>query len=299
MARSTPAVRYAAEMLEFLADDPRSEYTLSEIARAIGHNKASCSGILHTMEQSGLVSRHPIRKRYSVGPALIRLGAAANERYRVIGVASAEVTKLAKELGVEWNISAPIGGNIVELAASYHRVPLFGLDVGQKVPFVAPVGAVYIAWSSDEEIDEWIHRGESGPPDNAKRERHRQSAQAIRIRGYSIGIQSDVYAKILDADSSTTRGGEGGDGSEEVLGILRGTSSDDYSLIELSARAHHHVVFIAAPVFDAAHRVIGALTLLGFGAPLSGDDIDAVGQRLLQSAGAVSAALMGSSAEFG
>ena len=234
MARSTPAVRYAAEMLEFLADDPRSEYTLSEIARAIGHNKASCSGILHTMEQSGLVSRHPIRKRYSVGPALIRLGAAANERYRVIGVASAEVTKLAKELGVEWNISAPIGGSIVELAASYHRVPLFGLDVGQKVPFVAPVGAVYIAWSSDEEIDEWIQRADSGPPDDAQRERHRQSAQAIRIRGYSVGIQSDVYAKILDAVSSTTRDADGGDGSEEVLGILRGTSSDDYSLIEFA-----------------------------------------------------------------
>jgi DNA-binding IclR family transcriptional regulator len=299
MARSTPAVRYAAEMLEFLANDPRTEYTLSEIARAIGHNKASCSGILHTMEQSGLVSRHPLRKRYSVGPALIRLGAAANERYRVIAVASAEVTKLAKELGVEWNISAPIGGYIVELAASYHRVPLFGLDVGQKVPFVAPIGAVYIAWSSDEEIDEWIQRGESGPPDDAKRERHRQSAQAIRIRGYSIGIQSDVYAKILDAVSSTTRDAEGGDGAEEVLGVLRGTSSDDYSLIELRAHAHHHVVFIAAPVFDAARRVIGALTLLGFGAPLSGDDIDTIGQRLLQSAGAVSDALMGTSADFG
>jgi DNA-binding IclR family transcriptional regulator len=299
MARSTPAVRYAAEMLELLADDPRSEYTLSEIARAIGHNKASCSGILHTMEQSGLVSRHPIRKRYSVGPALIRLGAAANERFRVIGVASAEVTKLAKELSVEWNISAPIGGSIVELAASYRRVPFFGLDVGQKVPFAAPVGAVYIAWSSDEEIEEWIQRAESGPPDNAKRERHRQSAQAIRTRGYSIGIQSDVYAKILDAVSSTTRGAVGDDGSEQVLGILRDTSSDEYSLIELRAQAQHHVVFIAAPVFDAARRVIGALTLLGFGAPLSGDDIDAIGQRLLQSAGAVSDALMGSSAEFG
>jgi DNA-binding IclR family transcriptional regulator len=299
MARSTPAVRYAAEMLEFLADEPRTEYTLSEIARAIGHNKASCSGILHTMEQSGLVSRHPLRKRYSVGPALIRLGAAANERYRVIGVASAEVTKLAKELGVEWNISAPIGGYIVELAASYHRVPLFGLDVGQKVPFVAPVGAVYIAWSSDEEIDQWIQRADNGPPDDARRERHRQSAQAIRIRGYSVGIQSDVYAKILDAVSSTTRDAEGDDGSEEVLGILRATSSDDYSLIELRARAQHHVVFIAAPVFDAARRVIGALTLLGFATPLSGDDIDAIGQRLLQSAGGVSDALMGSTADFG
>ena len=299
MARSTPAVRYAAEMLEFLADDPRSEYTLSEIARAIGHNKASCSGILHTMEHSGLVSRHPIRKRYSVGPALIRLGAAANERFRVIGVASAEVTKLAKELGVEWNISAPIGGYIVELAASYHRVPLFGLDVGQKVPFVAPVGAVYVAWSSDEEIDQWIQGADSGPSDDAQRERHRQSAQAIRIRGYSVGIQSDVYAKILDAVSSTTRDAEGDDGSEEVLGILHGTSSDDYSLIELGARTQHHVVFIAAPVFDAARRVIGALTLLGFATALSGDDIDAIGQRLLQSAGAVSGALMGSTADFG
>jgi DNA-binding IclR family transcriptional regulator len=299
MARSTPAVRYAAEILEFLADDPRSEYTLSEISRAIDHNKASCSGILHSMEQSGLVSRHPVRRRYSVGPALIRLGAAANERFRVIGVATAEVTKLAKELGVEWNISAPIGGYIVELAASYHRVPLFGLDVGQKVPFVAPVGAVYIAWSSDDDISDWIQRAENGPPDEAKRERHRQSAQAIRVRGYSIGIQSDVYARILDAVSSTTHDTEGGDGSEEVLGILRATSSDDYSLIELRARAHHHVVFIAAPVFDATRRVIGAITLLGFGAPLSGDDIDAIGQRLLQSAGAVSDALSGSSADFG
>ena len=200
-------------------------------------------------------------------------------------MASAEVTKLAKELGVEWNISAPIGGYIVELAASYRRVPFFGLDVGQKVPFVAPVGAVYIAWSSDEEIDEWIQRAESGPPDDAKRERHRQSAQAIRIRGYSVGIQSDVYAKILDAVSSTTHDAEGDDGSEQVLGILRGTSSDDYSLIELRAQAQHHVVFIAAPVFDAARRVIGALTLLGFGAPLSGDDIDAIGQRLLPECG--------------
>jgi DNA-binding IclR family transcriptional regulator len=83
------------------------------------------------------------------------------------------------------------------------------------------------------------------------------------------------------------------------LGILRATSSDDYSLIELRARAHHHVVFIAAPVFDATRPVIGAITLLGFGAPLSGDDIDAIGQRLLQSAGAVSDALSGSSADFG
>ena len=107
-------------------------------------------------------------------------------------------------------------------------------------------------------------------------------------------VDAPVYAKILDAVSSTTRDPEGDDGSEQVLGILRGTSSDDYSLIELRAQAHHHVVFIAAPVFDAARRVIGALTLLGFGAPLSGEDIDAIGQRLLLSAGAVSEALMGS-----
>jgi len=46
---------------------------------------------------------------------------------------------------------------------------------------------------------------QSGPPDEVKRERHRQAAQAILIRGYSVGIQSDVYAKILDAVSSTTR----------------------------------------------------------------------------------------------
>ena len=101
MVRSAPAVRFATEMLDFLADDPHSEYTLSEIARAISHNKASCSGILHTLEESGLVSRHPIRKRYSVGPALIRLGNAANERFRVIGLATAEVTRLASQLGVE------------------------------------------------------------------------------------------------------------------------------------------------------------------------------------------------------
>jgi hypothetical protein len=84
-----------------------------------------------------------------------------------------------------------------------------------------------------------------------------------------------------------------------VLGILRATSSDDYSLIDFGPSGHHHVVFIAAPVFDAARRVIGAITLLGFATPLSANEIDGIGQRLLQSAGAVSDALSGSVADFG
>ena len=55
----------------------------------------------------------------------------------------------------------------------------------------------------------------------------------------------------------------------------------------------------SAPVFDAVRRVIGAITLLGFASPLSADDIDAIGQRLLQSARAVSDALTGSVADVG
>jgi len=122
---------------------PRSEYTLSKspgrsatTRRAV---RGSCTpwssparlAAPHTETLFGRSGSHPAwgcRQRQV-------------SRYRC---SERRVTKLAKELGVEWNISAPIGGNIVELAASYHRVPLFGLEVGQKVPFVAPVGAVYI-----------------------------------------------------------------------------------------------------------------------------------------------------------
>jgi DNA-binding IclR family transcriptional regulator len=274
--------------MEFLADDPRSEYTLSEIARAIDHNKASCSGILHTLEQSGLVSRHPVHKRYSVGPALIRLGAAASDRFRVIGAATTEVSKLAAELDLQWNISAPIGGYIVELAASYHRVPLFGLEVGQKVPFVAPVGAVYVAWSSPSEIEDWINRSDGGPDDEAKAARHRQSAAAIKRRGYSVGVQSDVYAKILEAVSSgMEETAEEEDASDHVLSILRESSSDDYSLIDVQPDAKHRVVFIAAPVFNA-DRVVAAITLVGFETPLVEAEIDSIGKRLIEAAKAAS-----------
>jgi DNA-binding IclR family transcriptional regulator len=275
-------------MIEFLADDPRSEYTLSEIARAIDHNKASCSGILHTLEQSGLVSRHPVHKRYSVGPALIRLGAAASDRFRVIGAATTEVSKLATELGLQWNISAPIGGYIVELAASYHRVPLFGLEVGQKVPFAAPVGAVYVAWSSSAGVEAWIARSDATSGAPTKADRHRQSVAAIKQRGYSVGVQSDVYARILEAMSSgLEETAEEEDASDHILSILRESSSDDYSLIDLQPNAKHRVVFIAAPVFSTT-RVVAAITLVGFDTPLVEAEIDSVGKRLIEAAKAAS-----------
>ena len=67
-----PAVERALEILELLADHPREILGLSEIARTLTMNKASCHATLTLLADRGYLIRHA-DKTYSLGPAILPL----------------------------------------------------------------------------------------------------------------------------------------------------------------------------------------------------------------------------------
>ncbi len=264
MARRSPAVERCVAVLNFLAASPSQPYTLSELARELDLNKATAHALLATLVDEGYVIRHPESLAYSLGPALVAIGAAARTTYPAARLAERPMQELSDDLDMSCIASQALtrddgDDEIVILAAAGTRRP-FGVNIqpGQRMPLAPPLGSVFVAWSRPEEIDRWLsHLGpEATQADFA---RYRKALDNVRQRGYSMGV--------------------GG--------------TDDYDLGELSGQGSYRVNHIGAPVFDARGAVTLALFLIGFQGQISASEVPRYAERLVAAATEVTDALHG------
>jgi DNA-binding IclR family transcriptional regulator len=258
MARPAPAVDRAVEILDFLADNPRDTFTLSELARRLDMNKASVHATLSALTERGWLLRHPVRKDYRLGPRLIAVGEAAREQYPVVEFARDELRRLSEDLGTECVASAAVGDEMVIVDRAGPVRPIgVSVGVGVRFPLVPPMGTVFMAWSSPTEIDEWLQR--VGPDvGEDERVRYRQVLAAVRERGYSAGR----------------------DGGE-------------YQLLELRAAEEYRVTTIGAPVFDAHGDVALGVFIVGFRDAVPAEQVPEVAERLMKATGAITESIHG------
>ena len=277
MARPAPGAERAVAVLNHLAAHPRETLTLSELARRLDLNKATCHALLTTLTDAGYLLRHPTQKTYSLGPALIALGNAALAGFDVVDHAREEMGALADELGLECLASAAVGEEIVILARSGPPAPLgVSAQVGQRLPLVPPLGTVFLAWSGAEEIDEWLRRvGPRARP--AELARYREALAAVRARGYAVALEADARLRLGAALA----------GNRRVRGIVEELGHEEYILVEVERSASYQVNHIAAPVFDADGAVALALTLVGFRDQLAAAQVPSYGERLIAATRAV------------
>ena len=281
MARPAPAATRAVYILSYLIAHPTQSFTLSELARQLRMNMASAHTVLAVLTAAGYVVRHPVRKTYALGPLLVAAGQAALERYPVIDVARDEIRRLSRQHGVELLVTAPAGDEIVALLRAGPRHP-HGLEVGRRVPLVPPLGSVFVAWASPEEVESWL--GRAGPGAGVDDiERYRRSLRTVRDRGYSVTLQPlasaalrDAVAEIAERPTAAARRS-----LDEIIGEL---GHGNYHLDDLEAAGASNVGMIAAPVFDAEGRAVLALALSDFPRPLAPDEIVAWANRLRDAA---------------
>jgi DNA-binding IclR family transcriptional regulator len=281
MARPAPAATRAVDIMSYLIAHPTQSFTLSELARHLRMNMASTHTVLAVLTAAGYVVRHPVRKTYALGPLLVAAGQAALERYPVIDVARDEIRKLSRQHGVELLVTAPAGDEIVALVRAGPRHP-HGLEVGRRVPLVPPIGSVFVAWGTAEEIEEWL--GRAGPrADQEAVARYRRSLRTVRERGYSVALQplaagalADAVVEIAERPTAAARRS-----LDEIIGEL---GHGNYHLDDLEAAGASNVGMIAAPVFDQEGRAVLALALSDFPRPLTPDEIVAWANRLRDTA---------------
>lgn len=271
MARRAPAVERSIAVLNYLAARPDDRFTLSEIARATDLNKATLHAILGALTESGFILREEERKTYSLGPALVALGGAAVEANPAVQLALPHMEALSSELGLDCVASAAIEEQIVILTRASSRRP-FGIEVepGQRLPLAPPLGTVFVAWSSQAEIDRWLAK--VGPKaSNADIQRYRQAVDTVRARGYSLGLGGEPIPK----EERTVRGRP-----RTLEDNVRSIRVDEYALIELDNSSAYRLNHIGAPIFDNLGRVTLAMFLIGFQGDIAAGEVPRYAERL-------------------
>lgn len=285
MVRPAPATVRTIAVLNFFAAHPGDVFTLSELSAVLGVNMASLLAILQGLMDAGYVVRHPRHKTYALGPSLVALGHAALARHPAIDAARAAMRPLADELGTELVASVVIGDEIV-IVATAGVAPAEARDVrvGQRIPIVPPLAAIFYAWSPPATVEHWLALTGAGAP--AERDRHLGLLAAVRERGYSVGLETGARAE-LGATLERLADAPVDAALRERLSAVAGDLGLDYVGMDLEPDARYHVSTVAAPVFGPGGEVAVALTANGLGGNPTGAEVAAVAARLMATARSV------------
>jgi DNA-binding IclR family transcriptional regulator len=254
MPRPALAATRALAILDFLAAHPADEFTLSDLAAELQINVASAHAVLGVLTDEGYLVRNPRLRTYSLGPSVVALGSGALERHPAVDHARDEARRLSEELALGVAVTALAGDDIVFLArVGEHSARELAVHVGQRIPLVPPIGAVFVAWLDPEP---WLARA-------ADRAAMEAVLADVRARGWAVALETDAHrARRGSIDDPITDL----DPSEYVGPLTAGRTYD--------------VVMIAAPVFDRRGDSLVSITLLGLEPGLSADRVAAYGERV-------------------
>lgn len=270
------------DVIEFLAAFPERGYTMSEISRATGINIASAHAVLTSLIERGYLVRSPKFKTYKLGPSLIAVGRVAEKSHPMTAQAMRASDRLSEELGVAVLLCTTIGEELLALYSLDGRdgnAP--GLHVGERLPLVAPIGAPFLAWGSEAEIDAWIGR-RNEPMDVEMNALMRRDIELIRDRGYQLSARSSASRSIaaLMTEMSATNHIENYKG--EISHLINTINYHMSQPEVIDEDAVFEVMLIAAPIFDRNGNAAFNLCLGGFPEALTGAQVHRYTDKLMR-----------------
>lgn len=282
MARGGLSATRATEIIDFLASRGTTAFSLSELARELEINVASCHAILQGLTKSGHLSRHPKHKTFTLGPALVAIGHVALRNHALIARAEAAAAELSRSEDVEVLLSMRAGDTVLGLAHfQLDRTSRSFLRTGQRLPLQVPYGATFVAWETEGEIDRWISQGFQTAVEPQQAEELRSLLSLIRTRGYQISLTLDDRIDL----SSMAAGWEPKKYVRHAAQRMRNVH-DHFDLLFFDSLADggdetYAVEFITAPLFDPHNKALYAITLYNFDRKLGAKEIQARLSKLL------------------
>ncbi len=249
---SKPTAR-ALAILDLLTANPQEAFGLTDITRKLGLNKATCHAILTTMSHYGFLIQDPRSKAYRLGPNIVAAGNAAHALFPILEYARAELEAVSQTAGLGCGAAGRSGRNIVLLAHYGHSNPMHSpFQLGMRLPFMAPLGASFIAWSPAKQLESWLQSGEQQLADTIDDKLDQQlriSVIAIRARGFEVTLRTDAE-ETLNAELSRLRGTWDLAALDEVTSqYQRGLLQAHYHLDRIDPATRYPVCNITVPVF--------------------------------------------------
>src|SRR5438552_1209384 len=180
---SAPAER-VARVVELFVLNPGQRFNLSQIVEELNLSISTVHSILTTLVGRRWLVRRAADKTYALGPRLASAGSASRSGSVGLREVEAAVDRMSVELSVVCSASIVDDDEIVILAqASPPGAADPAVRVGQRVPFGAPFGVSFVAWSGPEDIDNWLNHSPLGVS-ATERALYRRVFEGIRERGY-------------------------------------------------------------------------------------------------------------------
>jgi DNA-binding IclR family transcriptional regulator len=290
--------RRVVEVMNFLAAHPTDAFTLTEIASRLGLSNGSAHRVLTTLTESHYLSRHPKRKTYSLGMALLAIGQAALSKRRDIEIARQEVIRLAADLGTQCVATTIANGELVIVAcAGTPRTSEPINQIGERRPFIPPLGITSAAWADLGEQREYLARAPAAFSDKAKQRLH-EAMHVIRERGYSISGSGPAIRALRQLTSLPVGYQTNESYWAGLRQLLTDLSESEIQLLDLDEVKPEGVSYINAPVFSPSGEVVLELSLNGLTPELGKADLARHIECLLAAAAAVTSGTLSDSASL-
>lgn len=265
MARPSPATQRVLATLNFFAEHPGSAFSLTDLIQALRMNRATCHALLAELVEGGYLYRNN-DKQYVLGPAVARIGRAAEAQLSPLQIALPEMRVLADRHDAICSAVFRERDDVVireRVASGSHLGDL--PPRGTRLPLRPPFGASFLAWADPEAGEAWLN-GLCPPPSPSERQRTRDGMLFAREQGFQYATRSTPEAAV--------------ETSADWLFIEDPAARPVQIGIELVADKSYRLASMSSPVLDRKSRVAFVLSLTGFTNLYTGAEIRSIGSDL-------------------
>jgi flavin reductase (DIM6/NTAB) family NADH-FMN oxidoreductase RutF len=213
------------------------------------------------------------------------------EQLTLVDVVRPHMAELATQLGVECLAAALVGDEIVILgSAGQSRHGVGPSRMGQRIPFVPPLNAIWVAWASEEAVEQWISKLDD--PGGTRRAELGARLERVRQRGWSLGLGNEEHRELEATLARTLATPVDPVGKQAARGLVDRLLGK-YEPGDLDPGQGYDVRNLTAPVFDANGQVVLTLTVYGLPTQSTSADVDRYSTHLLAATHAATEAIGG------
>lgn len=242
--------------------------------------------------QQGTPSMPLVFLQGSYGRVALRSFAAWHEDLlqplRLADLARPRLESLSASLARECILTAAVQQELVLLASAGTPSAAGLTRVGQRMPFLPPLGSLFVAWSGAPAEAAWCKRASDGALPSHDDELAALLAR-VRERGFTAGVGRSVHldAERLLARSFSDERAAARASAREAWAVLL----DGVDPLVLDQSPGNEVRSIAVPVFDTTGVVALSLGVHGLSPSLTLSDIHGLVEYLTSAASDISAVL--------
>ncbi|WP_448625010.1 flavin reductase [Geodermatophilus sp. URMC 64] len=213
------------------------------------------------------------------------------EQLTLVDAVRPHMAELAAQLGVECLAAAVVEDEIVILgSAGQSRHGVGPSRIGQRIPFVPPLNAIWVAWAPEDAAERWISKLDH--PEGARRAELRTQLERVRQRGWSLGLGNEEH-RVLEAAVARTPAAPVDPNAKRAARGLVDRLAGKYEPGDLEPGESYDVRNLTAPVFDANGQVVLTLTVYGLPPQSTREDVDRYSTHLLAATDAATEAIGG------